>query len=268
MHPKDGQCSECGLPVATSMSVAACRVRDPESLESIRLGMGMQVWGTLIALAVCICGPLIWDGTISFAAFGIVVTFTLGLWSAWLLFKKLRQSMRKVEGSRLAAAAIGSWSIVIPALALRMATPGNHLQTALLAFLLVGAIFWFVSECSKLHLLEQWAVMAAGMDVRQRARNLRWGVYAAVGTIAAGLIPPAVMGVGSVNYLAMPFVLMVCVSLLVLSLLGVMLQGKLTVALEQQVKIVEQERSRKPSDDFADEPNWVIWPHPPRWSSF
>ena len=267
---RHGECPDCGLAVAKSLLVAAGRVRDPECARKIGLGVDMQAWGTLISLAACICGPLLYSGPFAYGVFGLVVSAVLGVGSTLVLMRARKPGYR-TDYTNMTAAAVGSWSIVIPALVLRMATTGESFRAAILITLLVGAVFWFVSECSKLHLLEQWAVMYSSMDVRQRARNLRWGIYAALGTVAAGLIPPAIGGLSSVNYLTVQFVLTICVALLVFSLMGAMLQGKLSKSLQQQAGFAIAVKAASAGSETVQldrSQMQVVWGHPPRWSSF
>ena len=268
---RNGQCRECDMENAKSLSVAACRIEDPAALARIKLGIDAQTSGTLLALLACIIGPLLYRGSVSFEAFAVVVAVILGVVSFAAFSRDRHQGWRLPDISKFAGAAVGSVAIVIPAVVLRMSASGDHIQIAALVALLIGAIFWFIGESSKMHLLEEWSLVVAGKDMRQRARNLRWGTYIALGVIAAGLIPAAFMGVANASYLTIQFVTTVCVALLLFTLLGTLLQGRMSVALQQHVSLALAVSNANASTTLrqqADVPNWVVWPHPPRWSSF
>ena len=268
---RDGQCRECDMQNAKSLSVAACRIEDPAALARMKLGIDAQTSGTLLALLACIIGPLLYGGSVSFEAFAVVVAVILGVVSFAAFSRNHHQGWRLPDISKFAGAAVGSVAIVIPAVVLRMSASGDHIQITALVTLLVGAIFWFIGESSKLHLLEEWSLVVAGKDMRHCARHLRWGTYIALAIIAAGLIPAALMGVANASYLTIQFVTTVCVALLLFTLLGTLLQGRMSAALQQHVSLalaISQTKENPSSQKQADVPNWVVWPHPPRWSSF
>lgn len=268
---RDGQCRECDMNNANSLSVAAYRIQDPAALVRIKLGIDTQTSGTLLALLACICGPLLYSGSVSFEAFGVVVAAMLGIVSFAALFRGRQQGWRLPDISKAAGATFGSVAIVIPAVVLRMSASSDHVQIAALVALLAGAVFWFIGESSKLHLLEEWSLVVAGKDMRQRARNLRWGTYIALGIVAAALLPAAFMGVANASYITIQFVTTVCVALLLFTLLGTMLQGRISAAFKQHVILAHAvhtpiESTSRQQPEYG--PNWVVWPHPPRWSSF
>ncbi len=212
----------------------------------------------LLALAGCIVGPMLLHGRVSFEAFGVVTAMALSAISALWLTPAPGPGHRPVRPTSIAAMAIGSGMIVVPAAALRM-NPWEHLQAATLMFFMLAGLSWFVGECSRLRLLEHHASNIRGREVAQQARTLRYGMYGMFGSIAIGLAPAALHhATAGMNVWT---VLTISVGLLAFTLMGVMLHWQASRAIRREASFAKSVRQCMGIVDprlLPDEPDWDV----------
>lgn len=236
-----GQCPECGLSVASSLSVAALRSGDPGWMESIASGIDAQVWGTLLGAFACVVGPFVVGQPLSIEAFAVVVTVAMSLVGVWHFGQADKASSETHAFPRWCALGrlaipLGSAALVVPALLVHARLSETVGLAALVSFLIGGAC-WFIGECTKLRLLEHLARLFPGRDLGYRARHVRWGAYVALMLLAAALVYATWQA--HLYGLALPqvsgfFLVTASVALLVFTLLTTLLASRMSaVAIEQ-----------------------------------
>lgn len=237
-----GQCSECGLDVGRSLSLASVRSGDPAQLDRLATGLDAQVWGSILAMAACVAAPLLLDQSLSLQLAAVAMAVVLSSLGAWfMLDAEPADTNHPLPGlHRL------FWRVGIPTGtgALVLLGLGVHaklfpMQSSLLTVCIAGCICWFAAESSKLHFIEQLTRLVPNHELLRQARHIRWGQYGMVLMLGVGLIQ-AILEASS---LGMPtpvlremFVTMVAVSLLVFTILTVLLYSRMSHALQQQVR--------------------------------
>lgn len=250
------------MAIATSLTLAVHRFEDRQYLERVKLGIDTQAWGTVLALGASIIGPMILPSFISCETFAFVVAALLSTIAAITLGQANQDSAAPGRVLNVTAMALGSLALFVPTLLLRT-MPDQHIQMALIATLLVGGLFWFASECAKMRLLEECAHMVAGREIIQGARQLRWGVCGVILVVSLALLPAALGNNAYSHHINARFFQTISVSILIVTLLGTLLYGRMSLALTQQVAFALSVRKtlRMPERaDLPDEPDWHIDP--------
>lgn len=249
-----GQCPECGMDISKSLSVAALRCDDPESLERLSTGLDINAWAPLLAMLACILGPLVLRGPVSFTAFGIVVAGLLsaaGIWAIRAAAVRLKcRGIRKLPG----IVPLASISVVIPAQLVHMEL-SQGVGQVVLVLLLAGVALWFSGECQKLRQLEEVALQVPQKGVGIAARNLRWGIYVAALLLAVGLSSPLFGGRLGGNC-----VVMASVALLTFTLMTALLYSRMSQAVRchaNAARVVMHASCAIQSQRLADEPVWL-----------
>ena len=249
------------MDIATSLKLAVVRSDDPTHLEKMALGLDMLVWGTLLAMLACIVGPLYSQTLFSPETFSIMVG---GILSAIGVFFMLTPATRdwwcrQPDGrnSRLILIPLGSAALVAPSLMLRL-PPQIATQHTIFASFLVAGVVWFLGECAKLRFLEKLAIELGG-NIAREARQLRWGIYAAVAllavTLSVGLIAARLDG-RSLPDIHGACLAMAAVSLLTFSILGILLYHRLSATMKDRILQSRQIRQSVPDEDL---PRSMLW---------
>lgn len=264
LHGMDpaGQCVECGMDIAKSLAVVACRGLPASDLHHIRQGLNAQIWATLIAVGACILGPLVFGVTVPFEIFALVIAVGLSSLSAVRILMVRSNGMS--DGSRPISAfmmVLGSASLVLPATALRLATI-KSVPSWIPAAILIACAAWFLGECAKLHLIEDAAVLSHGRELAVRARNLRRGIAIVALLLSLALLPLAMRVIDFSQVLSVQFVLVGAVGVLVLSLMTVLLFGRMSTQIKHHELLTETVRRQAGQVDDGDIPGDSDWAMP------
>jgi hypothetical protein len=253
------------MDISKSLAVAVARSDDPAHLEQIASGLRSQAWGTLVSLLACVVGPMVSHRMATLEAFAFASAVALSAVAAMQLapFDAAGRMDDEIPHSRTRrwvcgmTMALGGAVMILPALLLRTSTVKPVGQSMVVVFL-AGAVVWFVGECLKLRILENCAAGAPGWQLVRRARNLRFGAYAATTLLALGMVPATTARPISGAYLVTGSVV-----LLLLTILSALLYGRVSHSIYQQATFARTVRKYLGTTMPAvlpDEPDWLVGP--------
>ncbi len=237
-----GQCAECGLEVARSLSLAVVRSGDVAQLDRLATGLDAQVWSSLLAMIVCVASPILFCGSLQLHVALTALAVLMSGVGAWFMV-----SAEPADAShQVPLLHKVFWRLGIPlgTVSLVIVGMGVHvhlfkMESTLLTLCVSSCLCWFAAESSKLHFLELVTRLVPNMQVQRQARHVRWGEYVLLTMLAVALVQS--MLEMSAFGLRMPvlrdmFVVMVSVALLVFTILTVLLYSRMSQALQQHVR--------------------------------
>ena len=237
-----GQCPECGLEVARSLSLAVVRAGDVTQLDRLATGLDAQVWSSILAMIVCVASPVFFCGSLQIHIALTAVAVLMSCLGAWFML-----SAEPADANhRVPWVHQVFWRLGIPlgTVSLVIVGMGVHahlflMESTLLTLCVSSCLCWFAAESSKLHFLELVTRLVPNMEIQRQARHVRWGEYVLLAMLAVALMQS--MLEMSVLGLRLPvlrdmFIVMVSVALLVFTILAVLLYSRMSQALQQHVR--------------------------------
>lgn len=237
-----GQCAECGLDVARSLSLAVARAGDAGQLDRLATGLDAQVWSSILAMIVCVASPVLFCGSLRLHVVLTALAVLMSCVGAWFML-----SAEPADANRRAPLLHRIfWRLGIPlgTVSLVIVGMGVHahvfkMESTLLTLCVSSCLCWFAAESSKLHFLELVTRLVPNAEVQRQARHVRWGEYVLLTMLGVALVQ-AMLEMSALG-LRLPvlrdmFIVMLAVSLLVFTILTVLLYSRMSQALQQHVR--------------------------------